>query len=203
MAALTAIPGVAWGQRTQDPLLGGDGPFAAMQMILEKTFLRVDVLTLEVRVDRPTAERIRSFAEGKRYSEELADSVTAAVLGARAVVARIRFLRNVSSDQFVDGVTESMETAVKAGLLEQAAFDQIAPKLPIWYSFLDSRGIRIGDEQVYRVSANSLRTTFTDNRGSVLFDQTDVGPAGPRAVLASYFAPRSDFRRPLVRSMVR
>jgi hypothetical protein len=184
-------------------LVADAGEFAAMQMILEKTFLRVDVLTLEVRVDRVTANRIRSFAAGKRYSEELADSITAAVLDARDVYARIRFLRNVSLEQFVDGVTKSMQKAVKAGLLEQAVFDEITPKLPNWYSFLDSRGIRIGDEQIYRVSANRLRTTFTDNTGTVLLDQTDVGPSGPRAVLTSYFAPRSDFRRPLVRSMVR
>ncbi|MGH7552989.1 MAG: hypothetical protein ACREMQ_08145 [Longimicrobiales bacterium] len=57
--------------------------------------------------------------------------------------------------------------------------------------------------RIYRIAGETLHTRYRDAQGNVLLDQVDVGAAPRRAVLGSYFAPRSDFRRPLIRSLLR
>jgi hypothetical protein len=183
-----------------DDALAVSSPFASMQMTLKKTFLKVDVLTLEVRVDPTTAARIERASTGAsaRVHE---DSVTAAVLDAHEVWTRIVFLRGASLDQFVDEVRSSMRRAVEAGLLTQADYDRIGGMLPTWYAFLGPRRIHQGDQQIYRIDGDRLRTTYIGSDGAVLLDQLDTGAAPRRAVLSSYFAPRSDFRGKLVKSI--
>ena len=84
-------------------------------MPLEKTFLKVDVLTLEVRVAEATARRLERLVAGRRYGEPLADSVARILHSASdAIDITQTFLRNVPLDRFLDEVRARMEKAVRS-----------------------------------------------------------------------------------------
>jgi len=179
------------------------GPFSEMNALLEKTLFKVDVLTLQVRVSEETAAELARLVRGRQYSNELADSVAALVLRERDAWARIEFQRNVSLSQLVDGIRDNMKEAVEAGLLEEEDFVTIMAAMPVWFGFLEVGGASRGDEILYRIRGDSLRTVYRTLSEEVLLDQVDVGPERRMAVLGSYFAPGSDFRKGLIRSLFR
>ena len=178
-----------------------DGPFASMRMLLEKTFLKVDVLTLDVRFGSDAAGRIRALAEGREYAHPLADSIANVAAHATDAYARLRFERNVGLDQFLDGIRDNLERALAAGYIDRAAFDEISGGLPGWYAFLADRGIHEGDEMFYRIRGDELRVVYVATDGTTLLDRTDPGAHRRLAVLGSYYAPGSDFRESLIRSL--
>ena len=73
--------------------------------------------------------------------------------------------------------------------------------MPVWFGFLEVEGASKGDEILYRIRGDSLRTVYRTVGQEVLLDQVDVGPERRMAVLGSYFAPGSDFRKGLIRSL--
>ncbi len=179
------------------------GPFSEMNALLEKTLFKVDVLTLQVRVSEETAAELAGLVRGRQYSNELADSVAVLVLRERDAWARIEFLRSVSLNQLVDGIRDNMKKAVEAGLLEEEDFTTITAAMPVWFGFLEVEGASRGDEILYRIRGDSLRTVYRTAGEEVLLDQVDVGAERRMAVLGSYFAPGSDFRKRLIRSLFR
>ena len=85
----------------------GDGPYARLQMLLERTIFRVDVLTLEVRLGPDAAARLEALLESsdrRLDPDALRDSVAAIVLGARNALTRLEFERDVGLDHFLDGI---------------------------------------------------------------------------------------------------
>lgn len=179
----------------------GDGPYARMSTLLEKTIFKADVLTLEVRFSADEAARIEGYARGRRYSAALADSIAAVAIGAHDVYARLRFVRNVSLEQFVDGVREDLRRTPAAGIISQADYERISSNLPVWFAFLAERRILDGDELHYRIHGDTLHTQYRGVGGEILLDQVDVDPAAPRSVLGSYFVRGSSFRGGLIRSL--
>lgn len=177
------------------------GPFSEMSALLEKTLFKVDVLTLQVRVSEETAAELARLVRGRKYSDELADSAAALVLRERDAWARIEFQRGVSLRQLVDGIRDNMKKAVEAGLLAEEDFAMITAAMPVWFGFLEVEGASKGDEILYRIRGDSLRTVYRTVGQEVLLDQVDVGPERRMAVLGSYFAPGSDFRKGLIRSL--
>lgn len=200
-----ASPRYAAGQAVSAPpfdtLSLGRGPYARMGMLWEKTIFQVDVLTLEVWVDEGTARRLEELARGRRYSSELADSIAEVATHARDVFARTEFKRDVSLDQFVDGVRKNLRRARDAGILSPQDYEKISQALPRWFGFLAERRIRDGDRILYRIRGDSLRTQFRSVGGEILLDQTDVGPERRLAVLGSYFVRKSEFRKGLIKSL--
>jgi hypothetical protein len=176
------------------------GPFATMSTRLEKTIFRVDVLDLTLRFGPETAGRLETLVRARPPGVE--DSVARAAVETRDAFARIVFLREVRLGPFVDGVRENMRKAREAGILAPEAYDAIAAALPRWFAFLEERRIRKGDQILYRIRDDSLRTVFLGGDGHVWLDQVDVGPERRLAVLGSYFARGSDFRDGLVRSLL-
>ncbi|MFQ5689234.1 MAG: hypothetical protein ACE5HQ_03065 [Gemmatimonadota bacterium] len=177
------------------------GPFSTMSMRLDKTPLHLNVLSLRLRLDLETAERLRRLAAGRSYSENLADSIARTVVDVRDAWARIRFARSVGLGQFLDGILGNVRKAWKAGIIERSDYNHMKKNLRRWFAFLRRRGIRKGDQLLYRVRSGSLRTIFMTADGRVLLDQTDRGRSPPRILMGSYFAPDSDFRRPLIESL--
>jgi hypothetical protein len=55
----------------------------------------------------------------------------------------------------------------------------------------------------YRIRGDTLHTVFRSAEGENLLDQVDVGPERRLFVLGGYFAPNSDFREKLVKSLFR
>lgn len=180
----------------------GTGPAGRMHMLLERTIFRVDVLTLDVRLGRAATDRIGRLLAGSLDSRVLADSVAAAALAADDALARLEFQRDVGLEQFLDGIRDNLRRATRAGIVRPAEFRSISSDLPGWYAFLSERGIRTGDRMLQRVRGDTLRTVYLSADGETLLDQVDVGPERRLAVLGGYFAPGSDFRDGLVRSVL-
>lgn len=181
----------------------GSGVNARMHMLLEKTIFQVDVLTLDVRLGPLETARLDSLLAGREFSADLADSVAAVALDSRNVWARIEFQRGVSLDQFLGGIRGNLRRAEKAGIVTPQEYASIVASLPRWYSFLADRSISSGDQMFYRIRGDTLHTVFRSADGENLLDQVDVGPERRLSVLGGYFAPESDFRERLVKSLFR
>lgn len=178
----------------------GAGSDARMHMLLEKTIFQVDVLTLDIRFGPSETARLESVAAGRRYTDELADSVAAIALDARNAWARLEFKRNVSLDQFLGGIRKNLDRAERAGIVTPEEYEEIVTSLPGWYAFLADRHIQSGDQMIYGIRGDTLHTVFRDGGGRILLDEVYLGPQRRIAVLGGYFAPGSDFRQSLIRS---
>lgn len=177
------------------------GPFAEMQMLLQKTIFKVDVFTLRVRFDEATATRFEMLAAGRRYSSSLADSIADAALEAVDAWAVIDYLRDVELHQYLDGVRNNMKRAVEAGLISDQDYDVISAELPTMYAPIEERKILRGDQIYYRVHGDTVRTVYQGADGEMLVDHTEIGPERRVAVIGGYFAPKSSFREKLIESL--
>ena len=181
----------------------GDGRHAVMEMLLEKTIFKVDVLRLELRVDTATARRLESLVQSASRSDEVEDSVALAVVAAPHVLARITFERNISLKQFLDAAEDDLHRAVDTGWLSEEDFLDINGWMPRWYSFLAEDGIRDGDAITYRLSGDTVHTVYRRIAGDIPFDEILVGRKHRYGVLGPYFAPKTSFRKKLIRSLFR
>jgi hypothetical protein len=77
----------------------------------------------------------------------------------------------------------------------------VSQGLPQWFAPLHDRGYQKADRLLYEVGPDSLRTVVQAADGRVLIDRLEREQDTRRVVLASYFAPKSDFREPLLRSL--
>ena len=180
----------------------GRVPFSRMYTKLEKTIFKVDVLTVEVWLGDEDASRLEQIASGKRYTKELAKTAADVAIHSRDAFVRLEFLRDVSLEQFLDGVDDNLRRVPEAGVIEPWDYEMVSEGLPVWFGFLDERGILQGDQILYRISGDSLRTQFVAVGGEIMLDQTDVGPERRRAVLGSYFVRKSDFSEGLLKSLL-
>ena len=188
---------------------GGDlaqGPYSLMHMMLKKTILRINVATIDVRVDRQAQLRFAELTRGKPFSDALADELAPVAIDAGRATVQMRFNRNVSLDRWMGVVRDNLEQARRAGLIAGALEQQVSQGLPRWFGALRERGYEEGDRLIYSVAPDGLRTVVVSSGGKVLLDRTDRQLDGQpdlrRVVMASYFAPGSDFRQPLLRSLV-
>ena len=181
----------------------GFSPAAHMQMLLEKTIFKVDVLTVDVWLGGEDARRVEALVAGQRWSSQLEDSVAEISIHARDAYVRLEFIRdNVSLDQFVDGIREDLSKVPQADIMAESDYQLISASLPIWFAFLRERRIRKGDQIQYRISDDTLHTRYVGFDGEVLLDQVDVGQANRLSVMGSYFVDKSSFREKLIRSLI-
>ncbi|MBN2577125.1 MAG: hypothetical protein JXP73_21360 [Deltaproteobacteria bacterium] len=178
------------------------GPYAYMHMLLQKTIFRVNVATIEVRVDKPSQARLATLARGHAYSDVLAQQLADVVIGAARAVVQMRFKRDVSLKRWIGVVKENLEQARKAGLISADLEKKVGQGLPQWFAALKDRGYEKSDRLIYSVGPDSLRTVVVSAAGHVLVDRMEREQGARRVVLASYFAPGSDFREPLLRSLL-
>lgn len=175
--------------------------YGHMNMLLEKSIFKVDVLTLDVFIDDEVAGRLESIIDGREYTNDIADSIVQTVITAHEALAHITFLRSVSAHQFLDAVDDDMKRAVDSELLAEADYRRIMDSLPASFKFLDSLQVQKGDEIWYRIRGDTLRTVYRRADGTMELDQTDVGAHRPQSVLGTYFAEKSSFRKGLIRSL--
>jgi hypothetical protein len=178
------------------------GPYSYMHMLLQKTFLRINVATIEVRVDKKAQSHFAGLARGQAYSEGLAQQLAHVAIAAERAVVQMRFKRDVSLDRWMDVVRDNLEQARKAGLIDASLEQKVGQGLPQWFAALRKRGYEKGDRLIYDVGPDSLRTVVVSTAGQVFVDRLDREQGTRRVVLASYFAPGSDFREPLLRSLL-
>lgn len=177
------------------------GPFSYMHMLLQKTLLKINVATIEVRFDKPTQARFADLARGQAYSAELARKLANVAIAARRAVVQMQFKRDVSLDRWMGVVRENLEQARSAGLISADLEKRVGQGLPQWFAALKDRGYEKGDRLIYSVGPNTLRTVVVSSRGQVLIDRMEREQGTRWVVLASYFAYGSEFREPLLRSL--
>lgn len=202
LALLLPVSQSASGTPDLDTASLAEGPYSRMEMLLEKTIFSVDVLTVEVRFDVPTQQQFRTAASGREYTPELSRQLADIAVNAEHVYASLHFERNVGLSRWVAGVRDSLETAWRAGLITEGSYREVSDGLPRWFAVVAERGFARGDRILYRGYPDRLRTVLVANDGRVLLDQTDAGAGPRRALLAGYFAPGTDFREPLIRSLL-
>jgi hypothetical protein len=185
-----------------DPSGLAEGRFSEMSALLEVTVFKIDVLTLTVRVNAATAERLRSLAEGQDYSDELADSVSAVMREVDDAWARQVFHRDVSLGRLTGGMRDTGRKAAEAGFISQEYFEEFSRNVPLWFAFLEETGAKKGDEIVFRIDGDRLRTVYRTVDGRILMDEVAEGAEGRRASIPSFFAPGTRFRKRLVESLL-
>jgi hypothetical protein len=202
LASLLAVAAVAAGPlpSLDSPELA-QGPYSAMRMTLKKTILRINVATIEVRFDKPAQARFAALARDKSYSEALAQQLGQTAIDAGHAVVQMQFKHDVSLDRWVGVVRENLEQARKAGLISRELEQQVGQGLPQWFGPLHDRGYEKGDRLLYEVTPDALHTAVISLDGKLWIDRVDREAGTRRVVLASYFAPESDFREPLLRSL--
>jgi hypothetical protein len=200
-AALALLLAVASGAPRDVPL--GQGPYARMQMTLERTWLGIDVARVEVRFAPETRDRLQQIAQGRPRSAAVVDALARVALDARDASVQLVFLRDVSLDRFVGEVRKSLGRARDAGIIDQATYATSIQRVPETFAPLARRGFRRGDRIDYRVAPGGLRSVVVARTGQVLVDVTVADPRARVALLAGYFAPGSAFREPLIQSLPR
>jgi len=179
------------------------GAYSSMHMLLEKTFLKVDVLTVDVRFGKADQARFRQLASGKKYSPELGRELAKVAIASDHAVVQLHFVRDVSLDQWMDAVRDNLAQAKAAGLISAALQKRVGGGLPKTFALLQERGYEEGDRLLYGIRGATLDTAVISAKGKVLMQKHDDDRELSRVVLASYFAPGSDFRELLLRSMVK
>ncbi|MFL5303972.1 MAG: hypothetical protein ACJ8F1_02115 [Polyangia bacterium] len=196
----------AAGVARADPALNAaelaQGPYAMMHMRLQKTFLKINVADVEVRVDRPTQSRFAQVAAGQGYSPALESQLAPIAIGAARALVQMQFVRDVPLNRWMGVVRDNLEDAREAGLITRDVERRVSDALPVWFAGLKDRGYLKGDRVTYSVTPDALHTVVAAASGQVLLDMTERGDEARRVVLASYFAPKSDTREPLLRSLL-
>jgi hypothetical protein len=200
MGAAFSLPAFA----AEDPIKAsdlGDGRYSSASMLLEKFFFKV--LTADVRFGKATQARVAEIAQGKPYSKELEPKLATAAIAADRVVVQLKFKRDVPLDRWMSVVRDNIEQAREASLISAALEKKVSSSLPVLFAGLKERGFLEGDRVFYDVRPDSLRTSVVGVDGSLLMENVSRESDVPRVVLASYFAPGSEFRTPLLKALLK
>ena len=178
------------------------GPYSSMHMLLQKTVLKINVATVDVRVDKPTQAHFAELAHGQQYSYPLDGQLASAAIAAPHAVVQMQFVRDVPLNRWIGVVSDNLELAREAGLIGHDIEQRVAGALPQWFAPLQERGYQKGDKLIYAISPETLRTVVVSAGGQVLLDLTEREAGARRVVMPSYFAPKSDTRERLIRSLL-
>src|SRR4051812_15419956 len=178
------------------------GPYSSVHMLLQKTVLKVNVATVDVRFDKATQARFAELARGQQYSYPLDAQLAAAAIAAPHAVVQMQFVRDVPLNRWIGVVRDNLELAREAGLIGRDIEQRVANAIPQWFAPLQERGYQKGDKLIYAISPETLRTVVLSAGGQVLLDLTEREAGARRVVMPSYFAPKSDTREHLIRSLL-
>lgn len=174
-----------------------------MHMLLEKTLLKVDVANIDVRFGPKAEAQFRDATGGKPASPAHEGQLAQIAVSADRAVIQLKFLRSVPLNMWIDGVRESLEKAEKAKMISAQLRATVSNGLPQWFQPLKDRGFKEGDRILYSIQGDALRTVAVTVEGKVAVDRADAGADKANLVLATYFAPGTDYRQPLLQSLGR
>ena len=177
------------------------GKYSTMHMLLEKTVLKVDVLTVDVRVGKKAHAGLSKLATGNQYSEALGNQLAPIAIKAENAVVQLTFKRSVPLNTWIGEVRKNLQQAKDAGLITAALQQKVSNGLPEWFAVIQDRGYKEGDRLLYRVYPDKLITAVVSKEGLPLMYRTDSGKEARSVVMASYYAPKSDFRELLLQSL--
>lgn len=171
--------------------------FGHMHTKYERTFLGIDVANIDVWVDDATRDRLRQLTENQRYSDQLAERVAQVALAANDMTVQVQFLRGADLGEFLGAARKNLERARNAGYITPTTFANAWAGVQRDFAGMASRGFKKGDVLIYRAPPGSLET-IVKAKDRVLLDVTSRDEGSRRAMIASYFAPSSDFRKGLI-----
>jgi hypothetical protein len=100
-------------------------------MLLEKTVLNVDVLTVDVRVGRQVHRRLVDvIGTNQRYSEQLGERLASVVLDADDALIEVGYLRDISCKQPMEGVIENLDHAEAAKFITREIRQRAQERVP-------------------------------------------------------------------------
>ena len=178
------------------------GPYAGMHMIVEKTFLNLDVAEIDVRASTKVQSALASAAAGKPYSDALEAQLAQVVLEADHLVIQVKFLRDASFSRWLDAAQESLSKVARSGLVPADECKRVSGSLAQWFKAFEKDGFHKGDRFVYDVRPGLLRTVAVTAAGKPIVDRVGRGELSSRVLLATYFAPGTDYRTPLLKSLL-
>src|SRR3954463_1222736 len=178
------------------------GPYSSMHMLLQKTVRKVNVATVDVRFDKATQARFAGLAQGQQYSYPLDAQLAATAIAAPHAVVQMQFVRDVPLNRWIGVVRDNLELAREAGLIGRDIEQRVASAIPQWFAPVEERGDQKGGKLIYAISPDTLRTVVVSAGGQVLLDLTEREAGARRVVMPSYFAPKSDTREHLIRSLL-
>lgn len=180
----------------------GEGPFSEMNMLLERTIFRVDVLKVKLHFGVDTQKELRNLAQGQKPSEELANKIVDTIYKTPRTTVRVQFLWEISYEQYMDEVRKSLQCSLKSGVLNQTQHNDVVNRLDQWYGRLRERGLKEGDQLVYTLEKDTIQTTFLPkDKDPVINPVVKDARVYILSILSGYLASCSEFRKPLIKSL--
>lgn len=162
--------------------------------VLEKTFLKVDAVRLELNILNGTPARVTELIDGSTRDDALEDSVAAVYLSADGAELRMTFLVSFGLERFLDGNRDTLNGLAEAGILSGDDAERLYLENRQRFAVLAESGIQEGDRLEHELRGDTITTRFTDVSGVTQIDEIRVGPERRAALLGSFFGPESDFR---------
>lgn len=168
----------------------------------EASILKIDAMRLQVRVDQPTAGAVEALVRGAKRSSRLEQDVARLYQAAGDATFDMEFLVGVSGATFVSNTVNAIQELGRDGTLSEAEANRFSREARDRFDFLHTTRVRSGDRLQYQVVADTVTTTY--RRGeTVLKVDRQVDHRARDVILATYFAPSSNFRRGLLDQVFR
>jgi hypothetical protein len=162
--------------------------------VLEKTFLKIDAVRLELQILDGTPSRVAELIDGSPRDEELEDSVAAVYLSTEGADLRMTFLVSFDLERFLDGNRDSLNGLAEAGIISGDDAERLYLENERRFAILEESGMKEGDRLEHELRGDSIITRFIDASGVTRIDELRVGPERRAALLGSFFGPESEFR---------
>ena len=162
--------------------------------VLEKTFLKIDAVRLELQILDGTPARVAELIDTSTRDEELDHSVAAVYLSAEGADLRMTFLVSFDLERFLAGNRDSLNGLAEAGIISGDDAERLYLENERRFAILEESGMKEGDRLEHELRGDSIITRFIDASGVTRIDELRVGPERRAALLGSFFGPESEFR---------
>ena len=162
--------------------------------VLEKTFLKIDAVRLELQILDGTPARVAELIDTSTRDEELEESVAAVYLSTEGADLRMTFLVSFDLERFLDGNRDSLNGLAEAGIISGDDAERLYLENERRFAILEESGMKEGDRLEHELRGDSIITRFIDASGVTRIDELRVGPERRAALLGSFFGPESEFR---------
>ena len=162
--------------------------------VLEKTFLKIDAVRLELQILDGTPARVAELIDTSTRDEELDHSVAAVYLSAEGADLRMTFLVSFDLERFLAGNRDSLNGLAEAGIISGDDAERLYLENERRFAILAESGMKEGDRLEHELRGDSIITRFIDASGVTRIDELRVGPERRAALLGSFFGPESEFR---------
>jgi len=162
----------------------------------------IEIMEIRIRFGATTAERLQAAARTNGSGLRTVDRLADVALQSQDALVELHFLKPVNLGLFLGELKRNSRAVYECGLIDLDLYQEIVTSLPSWYSFLNGRGVRARDRMIYRIQGEGFRAVYQSGDSRVLFDRCYEGPQRRLSILGAYFRPGSEFRNPLIRSVL-